>query len=506
MRHSWNSTPIRWRRLPIAGGIAVLAGLTLWKQSRQQSTHSHPDFRDGTYDSTQDNMPSVKGPWQVHVIGALPLRTISRIYGALNEYTLPVWFRVPGYKLYSWIFGVNLSECADEDLRNYRSLSEFFMRRLKDGVRPIYSDQYDLVSPADGRVVNFGYIENRRVEQVKGVTYSLDQLLSGAGQAAGAGVPKNPSGAPEQTHARIAAGQEQTSDEAVVDEREFANLNGLHYTVDQLVGGEAHANQEASGQEGGSSGTQSIITPHKEAHDASLPSQTTGRSTTDSSLDGGDSATNQHTLGEQLKLASQTFDASSGHWTLRGVPKPGNRMYFCVVYLAPGDYHRFHSPANWVVERRRHFAGELFSVSPYMTRLLKDLFVLNERVALLGRWKHGFFSYVPVGATNVGSIRINFDADLKTNSPAKRKQLVGEYSEATYAKSSALLQGKMLKAGEEMGGFWLGSTIVMIFEAPSNGEEGFHFCVKRGEKIKMGEPLGKIGPLPAEAKVEEVSA
>ena len=390
----------------------------------------------------------------------MPLRTISRIYGALNEYTLPVWFRVPGYQLYSWIFGVNLSECADEDLRNYRSLSEFFMRRLKDGVRPIYSDQYDLVSPADGRVVNFGYIENRRVEQVKGVTYSLDQLLSGAGQAAGAGVPKNPSGAPEQTHARIAAVQEQTSDEAVVDEREFANLNGLHYTVDQLVGGEAHANQDP-GQEGGTSGTQSIITPHKEAHDASLPSQTTGRSTTDSSLDGGDSATNQHTLGEQLKLASQTFDASSGHWTLRGVPKPGNRMYFCVVYLAPGDYHRFHSPVNWVVERRRHFAGELFSVSPYMTRLLKDLFVLNERVALLGRWKHGFFSYVPVGATNVGSIRINFDADLKTNSPAKRKQLVGEYSEATYAKSSALLQGKMLKAGEEMGGFWCVRSICL---------------------------------------------
>jgi phosphatidylserine decarboxylase precursor len=53
--------------------------------------------------------------------------------------------------------------------------------------------------------------------------------------------------------------------------------------------------------------------------------------------------------------------------------------------------------------------GELYSVSPYMAKRLENLFVLNERVALLGRWKYGFFGMVPVGATNVGSIKINFD-------------------------------------------------------------------------------------------------
>lgn len=33
----------------------------------------------------------------------------------------------------------------------------------------------------------------------------------------------------------------------------------------------------------------------------------------------------------------------------------------------------------------------------------------SARLIVLGRWRYGFFSMVPVGATNVGSIKINFD-------------------------------------------------------------------------------------------------
>lgn len=54
-------------------------------------------------------------------------------------------------------------------------------------------------------------------------------------------------------------------------------------------------------------------------------------------------------------------------------------------------------------------SGSLMSVNPGVARLVKELFCLNERVALLGQWQHGFFSLTAVGATNVGSIRIYFD-------------------------------------------------------------------------------------------------
>jgi phosphatidylserine decarboxylase len=44
-----------------------------------------------------------------------------------------------------------------------------------------------------------------------------------------------------------------------------------------------------------------------------------------------------------------------------------------------------------------------------MVRVLKGLFVLNERIIMLGQWRHGFFSMSAVGATNVGSIELTFD-------------------------------------------------------------------------------------------------
>ena len=35
-----------------------------------------------------------------------------------------------------------------------------------------------------------------------------------------------------------------------------------------------------------------------------------------------------------------------------------NELYHCVIYLAPGDYHGFHSPAKWTLKYRRHYPGK----------------------------------------------------------------------------------------------------------------------------------------------------
>lgn len=295
----------------------------------------------------------------------------------MNSLELPVWFRPYGFTLYAWIFGCNLDELAEPDLTKYASLGDFFYRQLKPEARPIANSI--LVSPADGTVLHFGSIkEHRMVEQVKGMTYSLDALL---GVSSGSATPTS-----EEIHFA-------NRDHAQVDDTDFANVNGIGYSVDELLG---HHNREQMEVD---SPRSESPTPTGETQDASVGVN-------------GDSAA-RISMTESVNVALDAGIRPLLHRTpsqsaVQKV-KEGNELFFAVVYLAPGDYHRFHSPTAWVVEKRRHFAGELYSVSPYIAKRLANLFVLNERVAMLGRWRHGFFSMVPVGATNVGSIVINFD-------------------------------------------------------------------------------------------------
>ncbi|KAI0757522.1 phosphatidylserine decarboxylase [Daedaleopsis nitida] len=449
---AWQNTPTKWYPLPVAAGALLLIVL----QYRKRST-----AREVVVDEHGNEIVRLKGPWHVHVIGALPLRNLSRVWGYLNSLELPVWFRPVGLRIYATIFGCDLEEIDPADLTQYASLGDFFYRKLKDGSRPI-ADAV-LVSPADGRVLHFGVIKDGRIEQVKGSTYSLDALL---------GVARP--GGPVATSIEFPDGTMQE-----VNHRQFAEINGIEYSLQDLLGTPTSTPS--------TSGASTPITDapppvndtgakkHGERIDASVPR--------DQGL--------PETVAQDVSMATEvgirpTAVRRDSFTSVR--TKPGNSTFFIVIYLAPGDYHRFHSPAAWVVERRRHFVGDLFSVSPWMAKRLENLFVLNERVALLGRWKHGFFSMVPVGATNVGSIKINFDKALRTNVGKRREHPIGTYTEAVYSGASPILNGQPLVKGDEMGGFCLGSTIVLVFEAPHD----FDFAVSAGQKVKVGQMLGDV--------------
>jgi phosphatidylserine decarboxylase len=109
----------------------------------------------------------------------------------------------------------------------------------------------------------------------------------------------------------------------------------------------------------------------------------------------------------QLHLKVQDKNEAQG--------RPDKKLYHVVIYLAPGDYHGIHTPVDMTVTHRRHFPGHLFPVAPTVVNLIKGLFAMNERVALLGKWEHGFYSLIPVGATNVGSIALTIEEGFRTN-------------------------------------------------------------------------------------------
>lgn len=347
--------------MPVGLGIAYL-GFRQYRRVRSRDDEQSYLESGGSLEDIQ-----IKGPWSVYVLSTLPLRSISRIWGRLNEYSLPVWLRSPIYKSYTWAFGCDLSEAEEQDLKKYPNLAAFFYRSLKPGIRPV-DEKAELVSPADGRCLHFGEIHGRRVDSIKGLSYSLDALFGRESPT-----PSTPATPVSETTT--------PNDHNKVSDREFADVNGIKYSLDSLIGKETSEKTPSSvGKEGAT-------------EDASVEDK---RSVVQMVKDGA-----EHLMG--------TFGSIFGRGGQEATVAPENGLFYNVVYLAPGDYHRFHSPSNWIVEMRRHFAGELFSVSPWMADRLANLFVLNERVVLLGRWKYGFFSMTPVGATNVGSIKINFD-------------------------------------------------------------------------------------------------
>ncbi|KAL9597741.1 MAG: hypothetical protein Q9219_004935 [cf. Caloplaca sp. 3 TL-2023] len=480
LRIALQRTKVEWQPIPVALGVGFLGAVQFYRvrkreQARQEDEAAEEEARNHRPAKRKQIKPS--GPWQVQVMSTLPLKAVSRIWGRFNELEIPYYLRVPGFKLYSWIFGVNLAEASESDLHLYPNLASFFYRKLKPGVRPLDPNASALLSPADGRVLQMGMIENGEVQQVKGMTYSLDALL---GKEPPLKEPKQTAQSTPYTVSEKSSSAVKVGSEDVIEaDKEFANMNGISYTLPNLFSG-----------------------PKGQQESPPVDASTTPKSASEA----------------EVRADLALGDGSGRSWWSASARKEPTALFYIVVYLAPGDYHRFHSPTSWVAERRRHFAGELYSVSPYLQRTLPGLFTLNERVVLLGRWRWGFFSFTPVGATNVGSIKINFDSELRTNSlttdtaadraaeeAADRGEPYSGFAEATYGEASKVLGGHALRRGEEMGGFQLGSSIVLVFEAPkgtrksfddgwAGGERkgGWQWGVEQGQLVKYGEAIGWV--------------
>jgi phosphatidylserine decarboxylase len=147
------------------------------------------------------------------------------------------------------------------------------------------------------------------------------------------------------------------------------------------------------------------------------------------------------------------------------------------LYLSPSMYHRVHSPVAGRIRCWRYIPGRLYPVNALAVRLVKGLFVRNERIAIvIDTDDVGPVAVVMVGATNVGRMTLSFDA-LATNAGLP----------ATAVRPATPLP---VEKGQELGAFNLGSTVVLLV----GKAEGLAPQVQAGDLVKMGQALWRPEP------------
>ena len=118
-------------------------------------------------------------PLIYNVLKVLPRNLISYGVGWCVRVRLPQLLSRPLIKGFVRTFGIDLSE-AEHKIEAYHTIEDMFTRRLGVGRRPLSGE---VVSPADGMLTCSGPATDGTALQVKGLRYSLAELVHGLPQA-----------------------------------------------------------------------------------------------------------------------------------------------------------------------------------------------------------------------------------------------------------------------------------------------------------------------------------
>jgi phosphatidylserine decarboxylase len=148
---------------------------------------------------------------------------------------------------------------------------------------------------------------------------------------------------------------------------------------------------------------------------------------------------------------------------------------FMTIYLSPRDYHRVHMPAAGRLQTSAYLPGDLFSVNQATAAGVERLFARNERLACLFDGPDGRFASVMVGAMIVAGIDTVWPNAFRTHARAQVRENFGEAAHD-------------FAAGDEMGRFYLGSTVVLLFEP---GRVEWLDGLAAGDPLRMGQAIGQ---------------
>ncbi|MBT8430014.1 MAG: phosphatidylserine decarboxylase [Gammaproteobacteria bacterium] len=149
---------------------------------------------------------------------------------------------------------------------------------------------------------------------------------------------------------------------------------------------------------------------------------------------------------------------------------------FATIYLSPKDYHRVHMPFAGTLQSMTFVPGDLFSVSNATTQLVPGLFARNERVICHFETAIGPMAMILVGAIFVGSMETVWHGEV-----------LGERGQPT--KWGYRGDGRrQFEAGEEMGRFNMGSTVIVLLP---EGAATWETDIGPGDEVTLGQAIGQ---------------
>lgn len=122
-------------------------------------------------------------PVAVRVQHLLPQRLLCRFIYAVSRCRVR-WFKSALISWFARQYAVDLAQAREPDLSSYPSFNAFFTRALRADARNVDPEPDAVVSPADGRLTQFGPISDGRIIQAKGFDYALHELLGESPAAA----------------------------------------------------------------------------------------------------------------------------------------------------------------------------------------------------------------------------------------------------------------------------------------------------------------------------------
>ena len=108
----------------------------------------------------------------------LPKHLLSSMMHWFMQVETP-WIKNNVIRGLSKLYGINVSEAADEDINNYPHFNAFFTRELKPEARPIDDRENCWVSPVDGVISQSSHIDGNQLIQAKCHPYTVEALVGG---------------------------------------------------------------------------------------------------------------------------------------------------------------------------------------------------------------------------------------------------------------------------------------------------------------------------------------